>query len=34
MRAVSLTPPDWFFVLARRKHKAGHYRHDYDESPG
>ncbi|MGH7120903.1 MAG: hypothetical protein ACREFP_18275 [Acetobacteraceae bacterium] len=26
-----LTPPEWCFWLARRKHKAGHYRHDYDE---
>jgi hypothetical protein len=30
-RARALTPPEWFFVLARRKHRAGHYHHDYDE---
>ena len=28
-----LTPPEWCFKLARRKHKAGHYHHDYDERP-
>ena len=26
-----LTPPEWCFKLARRKHKDGHYHHDYDE---
>jgi hypothetical protein len=29
--ARTLTPPEWFFVLARRKHKSGHYTHDHDE---
>lgn len=32
-RAEMLVPPDWCFKLARRKLKAGHYRHDYDERP-
>jgi hypothetical protein len=31
VRARALTPPEWFFVLARRKHRAGHYHHDHDE---
>lgn len=30
-RGRALAPPDWTFKLAQRKHKAGHYRHDYDE---
>jgi len=30
-RKQMLTPPEWCFKLARRKHKAGHYHHDYDE---
>lgn len=30
-RAEMLVPPDWCFKLARRKHQAGHYRHDYDD---
>jgi hypothetical protein len=30
-RSNPLTPPEWCFRLARRKHKAGHYKHDYDE---
>lgn len=30
-RGRVLAPPDWTFRLAQRKHKAGHYRHDYDE---
>jgi hypothetical protein len=30
-RKRMLVPPDWCFKLARRKHKAGHYHHDYDE---
>ena len=25
------TPPEWCFKLARKKHKAGHYHHDYDQ---
>lgn len=32
-RARALTPPDWCFKLARRKHKSGHYKFDYDEKP-
>ena len=32
-RSEMLVPPDWSFRLARRKHRAGHYRHDYDEGP-
>jgi hypothetical protein len=31
-RARSLTPPEWCFRSARKKHKAGHYIHDYDQS--
>jgi hypothetical protein len=31
-RRRMLTPPEWCFLLARRKHKAHHYRHDYDEA--
>jgi hypothetical protein len=31
-RSRPLTPPEWCFKLARRKHKAGHYRHDHDEA--
>lgn len=30
-RGHMLTPPEWCFKLARRKHKDGHYHHDYDE---
>lgn len=30
-RRNPLTPPQWFFTLARRQHKAGHYSHDYDQ---
>jgi hypothetical protein len=30
-RSRTLTPPDWFFKLARRKIEAGDYTHDYDE---
>jgi hypothetical protein len=30
-RARSLTPPEWCFKSARKKHKAGHYVHDYDQ---
>lgn len=30
-RELMLSPPEWCFWLARRKWKAGHYRHDYDE---
>jgi hypothetical protein len=30
-RSRALTPPEWCFKLARRKHKAGHYDYDYDE---
>jgi hypothetical protein len=33
-RSRMLTPPEWCFWLARRKHKAGHYRHDYDAGIG
>jgi hypothetical protein len=29
-RRRMLVPPEWCFKLARRKHRAGHYRHDYD----
>jgi hypothetical protein len=29
-RRRMLTPPEWCFRLARRKHQAGHYQHDYD----
>jgi hypothetical protein len=29
-RRRMLVPPDWCFKLAQRKHKAGHYTHDYD----
>ena len=32
-RKFSETPPDWCFLKARKKIKAGHMRHDYDESP-
>jgi hypothetical protein len=31
-RARSLTPPEWCFRRARKKHKAGHCTHDYDQS--
>jgi hypothetical protein len=31
-RRRALTPPEWCFTLARRKHKAGHYEYDYDEN--
>ncbi|HEX7967509.1 MAG TPA: hypothetical protein VF502_04775, partial [Stellaceae bacterium] len=31
-RSRALTPPEWCFKLARRKLKAGHYRHDHDET--
>lgn len=30
-RGHVLAPPDWTFRLAQRKHKSGHYRHDYDD---
>lgn len=30
-RRPMLTPPEWCFWLARRKHKKGHYHHDYDQ---
>lgn len=30
VRALALTPPEWCFLSARRKMKAGHYKHDYD----
>jgi hypothetical protein len=30
-RSRTLTPPDWYFKLARRKIEAGDYTHDYDE---
>jgi hypothetical protein len=30
-RGQMLTPPEWCFALARRKHRAGHYRHEYDQ---
>lgn len=30
-RRRALTPPEWCFKLAQRKHKAGHYDYDYDE---
>jgi hypothetical protein len=30
-RVEMLVPPEWCFKLARKKHKAGHYHHDYDE---
>src|SRR5258708_290715 len=33
-RSRTLTPPSWCFAVARRQHKAGHYRHDYDEQKG
>lgn len=29
-RRRMLVPPEWCFKLARRKHRAGHYTHDYD----
>jgi hypothetical protein len=32
VRARSLTPPDWCFKSARKKHQQGHYTHDYDQS--
>jgi hypothetical protein len=32
-RRRSLAPPEWCFLLARRKHKAKHYQHDHDENP-
>jgi hypothetical protein len=32
VRARSLTPPEWCFKRARKKHKAGHYVHDYDQA--
>jgi hypothetical protein len=31
-RHRSLAPPEWCFLLARRKHKANHYQHNYDEN--
>ena len=30
-RARTLTPPEWCFRSARKKHKAGHYVHDSDQ---
>jgi hypothetical protein len=32
-RKFSETPPEWCFLEARKKEKAGHMRHDYDERP-
>jgi hypothetical protein len=32
-RRSMLTPPEWCFIKARAKIKAGHYHHDYDEKP-
>jgi hypothetical protein len=32
-RSHAITPPEWCFKLARRKHKAGHYKFDYDKKP-
>lgn len=29
-RRRMLVPPDWCFKLAQRKHRAGHYTHDFD----
>jgi hypothetical protein len=26
-----LAPPDWTFRSAQKKHKSGHYKHDYDD---
>lgn len=31
VRSLALTPPEWCFISARRKQKAGHYTHDYDQ---
>ena len=31
VRSRALTPPEWFFRLARRKIRAGDYDHDYDQ---
>ena len=31
-RQRTLTPPDLFFLLSRRKHKQGHYEHDLEEA--
>ena len=33
-RQSSETPPEWCFLEARKKQKAGHMRHDYDEQRG
>ena len=33
-RSRVLTPPDWCFKIARKKHKAGHYDFDYDQRSG
>jgi hypothetical protein len=33
-RKFSETPPEWCFLEAREKEKAGHMRHDYDEKKG
>jgi hypothetical protein len=30
-RARSLTPPEWCFKRAQKKHKQGHHIHDYDQ---
>lgn len=30
-RSRPLAPPEWTFRLAKRKNRAGDYRHDYDE---
>jgi hypothetical protein len=30
-RRRALTPPEWSFWLARRKHRDGHYKHDCEE---
>jgi hypothetical protein len=31
-RNRAASPPDWCFKLARKKHKQGHYAHDYDQT--
>ncbi len=31
-RNRALTPPEWCFKLARKKHKQGHYAYDYDQA--
>lgn len=32
VRSRPLTPPEFCFWMARKKHKAGHYDHDYDQA--